>query len=386
MNFLTKIKNTFLYPDTYRPHPEAVIISCYFNPQGSAPRKQAFDTFYESIKHLNHRIVECVIGNDKPQIYTEDNENITLVRTKNLLWHKEALLNGIIKNLPDQFKYVFWVDADVIFTNLNWVIEGVQELQHNRIVQPFEYCVHLDEHETAPCFDVDCAKYHATTPSLKHPALWRSFASCHSINISSNSNYDIHGHVGFAWGARKQVLLQCPLYDKALIGGADHIIAHAAAGHIPHSCITKSFTEDIDAVLKWSREFSSIIFGQLGYVKGDLYHLWHGEVSKRDYFNRVKQMTPLAKKINRKDDNGLYETDDLATQNLFYNYFTNREVSDPYVFGQHKPEEPVIEFGGGHGGGAGSGGSWEIEKPLSEPQQQNDSNNDTTPYVGSTFS
>jgi hypothetical protein len=41
-----------------------------------------------------------------------------------------------------------------------------------------------------------------------------------------------------------------PLYDRALIGGADHIIAHAAAGQIPHSCITKSFTDNLDEVLK----------------------------------------------------------------------------------------------------------------------------------------
>ena len=60
--FTDFLKNNFLYGDKYRTNSEAVIITCYFNPQKSPYRTKAFKTFYESIKHLNHRIIECVIG------------------------------------------------------------------------------------------------------------------------------------------------------------------------------------------------------------------------------------------------------------------------------------------------------------------------------------
>ena len=110
MNIIDTIKNTFLYQDKYKTHNEAIIISCYFNPQNNPYRLKAFNTFYDSIKHLNHRIVECVIGDSEPQLPV--NENISRVYTKNLLWHKESLLNNIIKNLDPKYKYVFCGDND----------------------------------------------------------------------------------------------------------------------------------------------------------------------------------------------------------------------------------------------------------------------------------
>src|SRR3954453_12592730 len=127
MNFLTR-----MFGRKYVGHPEAVIISCFFNPMNSPYRLSAFNRFYASIRHLNHSLVECTIGDSQPQLPA--NPNILRIRTENLLWHKEAILNLIIAKLPKQFKYVFWVDADVLFSNRNWLAEGVAELQANKII------------------------------------------------------------------------------------------------------------------------------------------------------------------------------------------------------------------------------------------------------------
>ena len=253
----------------YYSHPEAVVITCFFNPQNSPYRTKAFQQFYSSIEHLNHRIIECVIGDAKPQL--PYSPNITRVNTPHLLWHKEALLNKIVSELPKKFKYVFWVDADVIFTNHRWLTEGVEQLQNNNVIQPFEYCIHLEKDETFPSFDTELAKEHINdvVPTSQR-RIWRSFSANYvDTSLASNENYDKHGHVGFAWGARREVLDKVPLYDKALVGGADHIIAHAAAGHIPHRCIDKSFTDDLDDVYAWSKKFFNVTFGEIGYVKGD---------------------------------------------------------------------------------------------------------------------
>lgn len=314
----------------YKGHPEAVIISCFFNPQNSPYRLKAFNHFYKSIKHLNHAIVECVIGDAKPQL--PENKNITRVYTQNLLWHKEALLNLIVSKLPKQFKYVFWVDADVIFTNKNWLVESVSQLQnHCYILQPFEYCLHLDKDELRPGFDYGWAKETKTLndPTLRYKQMWRSFCAnfCYSSSLAADKNYDKHGHVGFAWGARRDILEKVPLYDKALIGGADHIIAHAAAGHIPHCCIEKSFTDNLQEVNEWSEKFFNVVNGKIGYVKGDLFHIWHGDINKRDYLKRIQDFTPTSKKINNKDKNGLYITDSHQDEAYIKNYFRQREVN-----------------------------------------------------------
>jgi len=328
MNILDLIKNKTIYRNKYRTHNEAVIVSCFFNPTNSPYRLSAVNNFIKSIEHLNYRIIECVIGDSSPQL---KGDNIDCVYTKDLLWHKEALINKAISNLPKKYKYVFWLDADVIFTNKNWLVESVRELKENNILQPFEYCVHLEKDLYTPDFDLEYEK-NKVFSKYKHPRLWRSFCSNYVKyrNFSGDEDYDFHGHVGFAWGARREILEVMPLYDRALIGGADHIIAHAAAGHINHKCIQKSFTENIEEVNNWSEKFHRLINNKIGYVKGDLYHIWHGDIKNRQYLKRIQDFTPKTKKMNTKDENGLYVTDDLEAKDYMNNYFKNREVKPSF--------------------------------------------------------
>lgn len=319
---ISLLKNIF--GNAYKNHSEAIVISCFFNPQNSPYRTKAFNEYYKSIKHLNHHIVECVIGDSKPEL--PENKNISRIYTNNLLWHKESLLNNIITKLPQKYKYIFWIDADVIFTNRNWLVDGVNALKKYKIIQPFEYCVHLNKDEFKPTFDVDSYKGTVSNSKLRHKQLWRSFCANHTIGLSNDCNYDIHGHVGFAWGAQRDVLEKVPLYDRALIGGADHIIAHAAAGQIPHNCITKSFTDNLTDVINWSKRFYSVINGNIGYVKGDLYHIWHGNIENRQYLKRIQDFTIKNKEIINKDKNGLYITNDKKDIPYIKEYFEQREV------------------------------------------------------------
>lgn len=318
------IKNTTIYRNKYKTHSEAAIVACFFNPTNNPYRTKAFNVFYDTIKHLNHMVIECVIGDAKPEL--PENSNIKRVYTDTLLWHKETLLNLAIKNLPPKYKYVFWVDADVLFTNKNWLVESVEKLKTVNIIQPFEFCVHLEKDELEPSFDMESAKISVDSIMTinRHPMVWRSFASNaeDSPSRSCSDNYDYHGHVGFAWGAKRSILEACRLYDRALIGGADHIMAHAAAGHIPHSCITKSFTDDIQSVNEWSRDFHAQVKGLIGYTNGDLYHIWHGDLKDRQYLKRIKEFTGTSKTITNRDENGLFKTD---KDNYVREYFDKRE-------------------------------------------------------------
>lgn len=307
----------------YKAPDNAVVISCFYNPENSPYRLLAFQKFYRTIKHLNHRIIECTIGDAKPQL--PDSPFLSRVKTESLLWHKEALLNKLIRELPDEYDYVFWVDADIIFTNDHWMNDAVECLKEDQIIQPFEYCIHLDRNEIKPSFDVEANRL-LVHGSLRHPNMWRSFGANFSTTpFASSTIYDQHGHVGFAWGARRSLLEKVPLYDKALIGGADHIMAHAAAGHIPHKCIEKSFTADLDNVMEWSKRFYAKVDGDLGYCEGDVYHLWHGDIDKRAYLKRIQDFTPQSKTITKRDANGLY----VATGNNAYmhNYYRQREAN-----------------------------------------------------------
>ena len=373
---------------------EAIIISCYFNPMKSPWRKKAFDAFFDGIKGFNYKIVECVIGETEPELPAQFEK----VYTKSLLWHKETLLNNIIKSLPKKYKYIFWLDADILFTNPNWLQESVQILKDGaNIIQPFEYCVHLQKGETKPSFLVNAYKRECSNPILRHKMLWRSFCSNHATGLNSNVNYDVHGHVGLAWGIKREVYDKIPggLYDKALIGGADHIMAHAAAGHIPHHCITKSFTDDISAVNDYSSKMYAAIGGKIGFTSGDVYHIWHGELKDRQYLKRITEFTPAAMRINQRDQNGFYVQTDEEDNNYMLNYFMIREVLEEKTNNTqsttvYQDEEQVI-FGDVQTDGGG--GSWQEPMTTSNDFSDlpgfipNESPTDTSSdYQGSTFS
>lgn len=318
------LKKKSVFKNKYKMHPEAIIISCFFNPQNSPYRIKAFEIFYESIKHLDHAIIECVIGNSEPQL--EENDNIKRIYTENLLWHKESLLNKIISDLPAKYKYVFWLDADVIFTNENWIIDGVKQLQTSTILQPFEYAVFLEKDEIKPSFAMDKVR-ESYLPNATNKRVWRSFgANVATTELWKNENFNKHGHVGFAWGAKREILDAVPLFDKALIGGGDFIIAHAAAGQITHPGIGNIFIDDIliNQINLWGADFYKVTEGKIGYVEGDLYHIWHGDIEKRQYAKR-NVYNARTKEIIQRDENGLFITN-KPDDSFVKDYFKEKEV------------------------------------------------------------
>jgi hypothetical protein len=323
------LSNLMRTKDEYHNDSEAVIVACFFNPEKNPYRIFAFYQWYKRIKHLNHRIIECLIGPDaEPEL--PKSEFITQVRTESLLWHKEALLNRVIADLPSNFKYIFWLDTDIIFTNPKWMVEAVRKMRAGaNIVQPFEYCVHLEQNQLTSMHD---PKTYPTIARHTNKALdgkkrvWRSFCANYATSYANahELDYDRHGHVGFAWGAKREVLDQCPLFDKALIGGADHIMAHAATGVVNHNCILKAFNDQMDTITPWATKFAQVVDKRIDYAKGDLWHIWHGDVSKREYLKRIQEFSPAAKQVTKKDSNGLY----VAPKDNKYmeKYYRHREV------------------------------------------------------------
>jgi hypothetical protein len=53
-----------------------------------------------------------------------------------------------------------------------------------------------------------------------------------------------------------------------------------------------------------------------------VYHIWHGTLESRQYLKRIQDFTPTAKKINKRDKNGLFITDD---DSYVREYFEKRE-------------------------------------------------------------
>ena len=73
------------------------------------------------------------------------------------------------------------------------------------------------------------------------------------------------------------------LYDVAVGGNADHLMAHAFCGEFHSECLTlKTYgtenEEYFEHYLRWAQPAWKIVHGRLGFVPGAAFHLWHGEV------------------------------------------------------------------------------------------------------------
>jgi len=290
------MKNFFknLFNNGYKYHKDAVIIACYYNPLKNELRTSAFKEWYESIKHLEHRIIECSINGSDWEIPL--NKNIIRVNTFSNLWHKETLLNKVIDTLSkNEYKYVFWMDADVILENKNWLVESVKKFEEGyNVIQPFSQCKHLtpkDDYRFIEDYSNSFRNNGSIKINAKENKIWDSFASVYKNNTSRfySNDYDLHGHVGFIWGARLDNLKKCPLFEKGLIGGSDHIIAHATTGQFQERDILDVYKDNIDEVKSFMRLWN-LYHNKLTYVGGNLFHIYHGDLEKETIIKELKNL------------------------------------------------------------------------------------------------
>ncbi len=81
---------------------------------------------------------------------------------------------------------------------------------------------------------------------------------------------------------RRELLQQHSFYDACIIGGGDTALACAAYGvfeelprlHADNPC-------EFEHYLRWAMPLYSSVQGRVSLIKGDLLHLWHGEMSDR---------------------------------------------------------------------------------------------------------
>jgi hypothetical protein len=209
------------------------------------------------------------------------------VRTDDEIWFKENLINIGISRLPEDWKYVAWVDGDVAFARPNWVGETIHQLQHYKLVQMFS-----ESQDLGPRY-----------ASINHA---QSFMSCHvkgiprptprtdtqTVPYGSGGVPGLPGkyilwHPGFAWAARREAIDELGgLVDFARMGAADNHMAHALIG-----CVEDSFHHGVHPnyrkrLLEWQWRCDRYIRRNVGYVSGLLIHYWHGRKVDRRYWDR----------------------------------------------------------------------------------------------------
>ena len=255
-------------------------IACYFNPMGYQRRRQNYLRFRSSLS-VPLLTVELSY-HDRYEIAATDADILIRLRGRDVLWQKERLLNVALANLPRDCDQVAWLDCDVLLEG-NWASETQRLLERFPLVQLFSQLIHLQ-----PDGRLDEARLATLTSRRTSLAYrWAMRTAPDDIFLRPEATRRERCNCGMAWAGRRSLLEQHGLYDAMILGMGDKLIAAAALGRFEDAIPAHRMnTRQADHYLRWAIPFHEAVCGELGFREGNLFHLWHGDLSDRRYAER----------------------------------------------------------------------------------------------------
>lgn len=224
------------------------VITPIFNPRGFESRIRLYNQFANYMKACGVILitVEVAFGKREYEVTNPNNPYHLQLRSPHEMWHKESSINlGIqhLLHLDPEVKKVAWIDADVTFTNPNWVQDTLTALDHYHVVQLFSQ---------------------ATSLGPNHEILWShesAFAHWRKRKPPTiEGDYPLSelggGHPGLAWAATIDILNKLGgLMDSCIHGCYDEQTEiYTQRGFIPFSELTmddKVLSRSPDEKIEW---------------------------------------------------------------------------------------------------------------------------------------
>lgn len=247
----------------------------------------AFKRFMLKEYNIKLYAAEVVLGDREFKLnFRKSADPITYLelRTNSEIWHKENALNLLTQQVKEDA--IAYVDADIIFTNPDWVSDTLKQLEHYDVVQMFSYIQNLNS---------------VMEPiGLPREGYFFQYKRDGKItgDIIFKKNPRIPEHKiappGGAMAFRRETLSKLGgLIDWCIMGGADfHMSAALLSGLHPDGALSdQGFTDDYNKLCEnWQDRADKYVKRNIGYVPGLAIHYWHGNANKRKY---LRNKTPL---------------------------------------------------------------------------------------------
>lgn len=293
------------------------VLSNYCNYKRRLNLFREFIERMEKNQNVNLYIVELAYGNQDYKVTESNNPMHLQLRSNSLIFHKENMINlGVQKLLPQEWKAMAWIDADIEFMDPNWATDTLKTLTKFDVVQLFYKCDFLDQNcNVSQEFYSYGSKY------------------CNGDRFEHGKGY-YYWHSGFAWACRRDFYdLTNGLYDKGILGSGDYIMSQVYLGRIANADKTlKGFENDIKKYGEPLKNYDV----KVGYIKSTIRHFFHGQRVNRKYVER--NVILKDNKYNPDvhlcyDSNGVLEYTEFVTdsfKNGIINYFVERNEDEFY--------------------------------------------------------
>lgn len=256
------------------------VVTPVFNPRNFRRRIQLYKEFEKYLACEEDVVlvtVEVAFGDRPFEAADEHNPFHLRLRSDQDLWHKEKSINLGIQHLlriaPDA-KKIAWIDADVRFTNVNWVRDTLKALEHYDVVQLFSYTMGLRP---------DYVNLGGIGGGVVYNFCNKIFPKPEDRRGTYGENIAL-GHPGLSWAATVSALDKLGgLMDYCVFGSADSQMINALMGDVRSYYNTRQPSEALTkAFLKWE-EKAKLIKKNIGYIDGICIHYWHGKMNLRGY-------------------------------------------------------------------------------------------------------
>lgn len=293
---------------------DTCVVIAYFNPLNTREKKI-------NANHIIRILLESKIPIYVTELLTENKKSdlfytTKIVYNKSIFFAKENLWNITETLINDQYKKIIFLDADVKFTNPNWLDESSLLLDHYDVIQPMSDVFKDLPKQHKNYIDIEFKNdFYLTQKSVA-----RSICSTQSANRTQH-------HPGYAIGIKRDLFHQIwGFYEFALLGGGDCIFWSNIVEY-DISDIVKNNTIPIDNIFRayTANAKQYLKPNKIGYIKNCLaLHLRHGSLGNRNYSDRYKKLDNH-KQINfwRNEDNVIEL--DSRTQKLIKDYFISRQ-------------------------------------------------------------
>jgi hypothetical protein len=257
-------------------------------------RKQ--EEFLKKCPNIKLYTVEAAFGDRHHEIVEQTDETHLKVYINDEIWIKENLINiGVEHLFPHDWKYMAWIDGDVIWNDENWAIEAMHQLQHYPVLQPWQDGLDLGVHGNiighyksfgAQNFVEFDAALDADIHGKKRIPIVSSMTPTSSMPYDNHQRY---GHSGYAWCCTRTFWENAGgLLDFCILGSGDHNMATAMAGNVDfsiHPQMTDSFKTKCR---EWMYRVNRVNHKIIGYTHDRLEHFFHGPKKRRYYTERWK--------------------------------------------------------------------------------------------------